>query len=75
MRICHSDTFTGAYAVQFVRQKHIGLWDIRKAVEYGCKASSRTIQSVGAQESIPWSDDLECAVLAPDATEKKTIQE
>ena len=53
-----SDTFTGAYAVEFVRQKHMGLWDIRKAVEYGCKASARTIESIGAQESIPWEDEV-----------------
>ena len=45
--------------MEFVRQRYQGLWDIRKAVEYGCKASARTIESIGAQDSIPWADEVD----------------
>jgi hypothetical protein len=47
------DTFTGNYALEYVRQKHYGDWDIRKAVECGSKAGAKTIEQLGAQESIP----------------------
>ena len=58
-----SDTFIGAYAVEFVKQKRGhqeagGVWDIKKAVEFACKASARTIESYGPQESIPWADEV-----------------
>ncbi|KAL8666351.1 MAG: hypothetical protein Q9202_001622 [Teloschistes flavicans] len=51
------DTFVGAYAVEFVKQKHLGGWNIKKAVEFACKASARTIEKVGALETIPWADE------------------
>ncbi|KAK6497686.1 hypothetical protein TWF481_012090 [Arthrobotrys musiformis] len=53
------DTFLGAYAVGFVRSKDEGEWDIAKAVKRACKASARTAQRFGAQESIPWSDEID----------------
>ena len=54
-----SDTFTGAYAADVVRQKKYGEgWDIKRAVEFGCKAAAWTIKEIGAQESIPWLDEV-----------------
>ena len=50
------DTFVGAYAVEYVQQKRRGEWTIQKAIRRACKAAARTIESLGAQESIPWSD-------------------
>lgn len=55
-----SDTFVGTYALEYVRQMHRGeVWDIKKAVELGCKAAAHTIRQLGAQDSIPWADDLD----------------
>ncbi|KAG8527904.1 uncharacterized protein KY384_006820 [Bacidia gigantensis] len=50
------DTFIGAYAVEYVRQKQLGQWDIKAAVAYGCKASARTVEQTGCLDPIPWSD-------------------
>ncbi len=61
---CSRDTFVGTYAVEYVQQKHRGKWDIRRAVERACKASARTIEVLGAQESIPWADEID-PVKAP----------
>jgi hypothetical protein len=60
-----SDTFVGYYAMEFVRQNRTRpfqsfQWDIRKAVELGCKAAAKTISEIGAQEAIPWADEIEC---------------
>lgn len=52
------DTFVGAYAILWVKEKQGGKWDLRSTVEYACKASAQTIQQVGCQESIPWASDL-----------------
>jgi len=56
-----SDTFVGYYAMEFVRQNQTKplQWDIRKAVEMGCKAAARTISGIGAQDAIPWADEVE----------------
>jgi len=53
------DTFVGTYGVEYVRQKQMGKWDIRQAVERACKASARTIEQLGAQEAIPWADEVD----------------
>ena len=53
------DTFTGAYASDYLRQKAEGKWDIRSAVDRANKAAALTIQSVGAQHGIPWADDID----------------
>jgi len=58
MLITCSDTFVGNYAVEFVRQKKVGTWDIEKAVKHACKAAARTIEAFGAQESRPWADEI-----------------
>lgn len=55
----NSDTFVGYYATEYIRQKRLGEWDIDLAVARACKAAARTIQHVGAQESIPWSDEID----------------
>ncbi|KAK6524569.1 hypothetical protein TWF281_011473 [Arthrobotrys megalospora] len=53
------DTFVGTYAVGYVRSKQLGKWNIAKAVKRACRASAMTIQHFGAQESIPWSDEID----------------
>lgn len=53
------DTFTGAYASDYLRQKASGTWGIRSAVCRANKAAAITIQSVGAQNGIPWADEIE----------------
>lgn len=53
------DTFIGMYAVEYLQQKQRGEWDIEKAIEHGCKASARTIERLGAVESIPWIDEID----------------
>jgi ribokinase len=53
------DTFTGNYALEYVRQKHHDAWDIKKAVERGCKAAAKTMEQLGVQESIPWADEID----------------
>lgn len=58
--IHYRDTFVGTYAVEYIRQKQRGEeWDIRKAIARACKASARTIERLGAQESIPWADEID----------------
>ncbi|KAH0835214.1 ribokinase [Fonsecaea monophora] len=53
------DTFTGAYATDYLRQKQMGQWDIREAVVRACKAAALTITHLGAQEGIPWMDEID----------------
>ena len=49
----------GSYGVDVVRQKRLKTWDIRRAVQFACKAASRTIEQIGAMEPIPWADEVE----------------
>ncbi|TKA52782.1 hypothetical protein B0A55_12853 [Friedmanniomyces simplex] len=44
------DTFLGAYAVEYIRQKREGKWVVEKAVHLGCKAAARKLTHSGAQE-------------------------
>ena len=53
------DTFTGAYASDYLCQKAKGAWDIRSAIVRANKAAAITIQSVGAQDGIPWADEID----------------
>ena len=55
------DTFVGAYAVEMVRQKRKGEWNIRRAVKWACRAATRAVERTGAQEAIPWGDELEAS--------------
>jgi len=49
----------GNYAKDYIKQKQLGQWDISKAVARACQASARTIERLGAQESIPWADEID----------------
>ncbi len=40
------DTFTGNYVLEYVRPKQHDTWDIKKAVERGCKAAARTMEQL-----------------------------
>lgn len=40
-------------------QKQKGEWNIRAAVQYGCKASARVIEYLGCQEPIVWADEVD----------------
>lgn len=54
-----SDTFTGAYASEYLRQKTAGKWDIKSAIIRANKAAALTIGKLGAQEGIPWADEID----------------
>ncbi|KAI9744370.1 MAG: hypothetical protein M1818_001899 [Claussenomyces sp. TS43310] len=56
------DTFVSAYAVHILDQvqgEDSGQVDLGKAVEWACKAAGRTVEKAGAQNSIPWSHEIE----------------
>lgn len=55
----NSDTFTGAYSSDYLRQKEAGQWDIKHAVVRANKAAAITITRLGAQAGIPWSDEID----------------
>lgn len=48
------DTFCGAYAVEFVR----GEKKVEDAVRWACRAAGRTVEKTGAQDAIPWADEV-----------------
>jgi len=48
------DTFIGSYALQVVNPQ----FDIGNAVRIANKAAAKTVMKKGAQESIPWLDEL-----------------
>lgn len=49
------DTFVGAYAVSVVRKGGVvGEEDVVLA----CRAAGRTVEKKGAQEAIPWADEV-----------------
>ncbi|OIW27701.1 Ribokinase-like protein [Coniochaeta ligniaria NRRL 30616] len=56
---CLADAFTGAYHSDYLRQKAKGTWDIESAVIRANKAAAMTIRSVGAQDGIPWADEID----------------
>lgn len=49
------DTFVGVYALEAIKQE----FSIERAVRIANKAASKTVGRKGAQESIPWQDELE----------------
>lgn len=55
----YSDSFLGAYVVDFVRQKRKGVWNIEKAIGFASKAAARTIERLGSQTALPWVDEIE----------------
>ncbi|KAI1095861.1 Ribokinase-like protein [Rostrohypoxylon terebratum] len=48
------DTFVGMYALDVVS----GNFDIEEAVKKANRASAKTVERLGAQDSIPWRDEL-----------------
>ncbi|KAK8127614.1 ribokinase [Apiospora sp. TS-2023a] len=53
------DTFAGSYALEFVTAKAQGKpFDIATAVRNANKAAAKTVEKLGAQDSIPWRDEL-----------------
>ncbi|KXH38478.1 hypothetical protein CSIM01_05603 [Colletotrichum simmondsii] len=56
-----SDTFTGAYAADYVRQisSPSGEWDIESAVVRANQAAAISIGSAGAQGHIPWANEID----------------
>ncbi|KXX81607.1 putative ribokinase [Madurella mycetomatis] len=52
------DTFVGRYALDAVAKKG-GKFDIETAVRKANKAAAKTVERAGAQDSIPWRDELE----------------
>jgi hypothetical protein len=54
------DTFTGAYAAEYVRQrKESEPWNIEKAVRRANAAGALAVTKAGAQEGIPWADKID----------------
>lgn len=51
------DTFVGAYALGVVAAKG-GDFDITATVRKANKAAAKTVEKLGAQDSIPWRDEL-----------------
>lgn len=53
------DTFVGSYALDAVIAKSRGTeFDIATAVSKSNKAAAKTVEKLGAQDSIPWRDEL-----------------
>jgi ribokinase len=52
------DTFVGRYALDAVGKKGAA-FDIDAAVRKANKAAAKTVEKAGAQDSIPWRDELE----------------
>ncbi|KAK3955452.1 Ribokinase-like protein [Pseudoneurospora amorphoporcata] len=53
------DTFVGMYALEVVTAAKKGeRFDIERAVRKANKAAAKTVERAGAQDSIPWRDEL-----------------
>ncbi|KAH9908769.1 Ribokinase-like protein [Xylariomycetidae sp. FL2044] len=52
------DTFVGQYALEVVAGKNGDKFDIGAAVRKANRAAAKTVQKLGAQDSIPWRDEL-----------------
>ncbi|KAK4241957.1 putative ribokinase [Achaetomium macrosporum] len=52
------DTFVGRYALDVVGKKGTE-FDVETAVRKANKAAAKTVERAGAQDSIPWRDELE----------------
>lgn len=53
------DTFVGAYAVRVAQHIEDGtFFDLKAAVKWANVAASKTVEKEGAQNSIPWLDEL-----------------
>ncbi|GAB7324354.1 hypothetical protein MBLNU13_g08306t1 [Cladosporium sp. NU13] len=68
------DTFTGAYAAEYVRQEKAGeKWDIEKAVKRACAAGALTVTRAGAQEGIPWADQIDELLVENSIIKPETV--
>ncbi|KAM7222684.1 Ribokinase-like protein [Rhypophila decipiens] len=53
------DTFVGMYALEVVKARSEGKeFDVAGAVRKSNKAAAKTVERAGAQDSIPWRDEL-----------------
>lgn len=53
------DTFVGAYAVRVAKHKRdLSTFDLKKAVSWANTVASRAVEKEGAQNSIPWLDEI-----------------
>ena len=52
------DTFVGQYALDVVGAGSGGEFDIEAAVRKANLAAAKTVEKLGAQDSIPWRDEL-----------------
>ncbi|KAI9822646.1 MAG: hypothetical protein M1827_000365 [Pycnora praestabilis] len=52
------DTFVGAYAVEVAKHAKGGNFDLQEAVEWANKAAAKTVERKGAQNAIPWLDEV-----------------
>ena len=62
----------GGYAAQYIAQKQKGQWDIKAAVQNGCKASARVIEHLGCLAPIVWADEVD---IPRSAVEKETVEQ
>ena len=56
------DTLNGAFAAKSVPQKREGGWGIKDAVLRAYKAAALTFSVLGAQEGIPWAEQIDAFV-------------
>ncbi|KAI0553450.1 Ribokinase-like protein [Xylaria curta] len=52
------DTFVGQYALDVVGAERGAAFDIEAAVHKANRAAAKTVEKLGAQDSIPWRDEL-----------------
>ncbi|KAK3318269.1 Ribokinase-like protein [Apodospora peruviana] len=52
------DTFVGQYALEVVQTGKKGVFDVEMAVKKANRAAAKTVERAGAQDSIPWRDEL-----------------
>lgn len=61
------ETFVGAYAVEYLRQKSSsqydpkGNWGIQAAVQRACEAANHSLNHEGCIYPLPWDDTFERA--------------
>ncbi|KAJ9148912.1 Ribokinase [Pleurostoma richardsiae] len=53
------DTFVGMYALDVVAVGEGAKFDVGRAVRRAIRAATKTVERKGAQDSIPWRDELE----------------
>ena len=51
--------FVGAYAVEYTKQRAKGQWNIKTAVERGCRAAVVELDHPGCIYPVPWADEVD----------------